>query len=75
MTLDNSISAGQVPPSKKTYRVVYAHSHPFLFNEDVVVMVETPDLQNLLLRLADMTLHSLADGHGQYVHLQEVHIQ
>lgn len=65
----SEIDAGQVAPSQIRYLVKYAHAHKTLKVGDVVVMTETPTMENLLLREADMTLHRLQDGSDQYVHL------
>ena len=66
-----TLDAGSVEVSDRRYVVTWPHEHNTLKAGDVVVMVVTPQARNLLLRLADMTLHSLEDGYDQYVHLDE----
>jgi len=65
------LDAGSIPASDRRYVVTWPHDHKTLKAGDVVVMTETPQVHNLLLRLADMTLHGLTDEHDQYVHLDE----
>jgi hypothetical protein len=67
--LGSVVDAGDVVPSSARYVVTYAHRHKTLVVGDVVVMTETPSMDNLLLREADMTLHKLLDSSQQYVHL------
>lgn len=63
------IDAGCIAPSCKRYEVILPHKHMTLEAGDIVIMTETPDLDNLLLREKDMTLHRLSDQDGQYVHI------
>ena len=70
-SLTDGLDAGSIAPSMKRYRITYLHDHKTLKTGDVVVMTESPQFHNLLLREPDMTLHSLQDGHGQYVHMIE----
>lgn len=65
-------TAGKVVASPKQYKVSCVHDHKSLEMGDVVVMVETPRLEMFLLRVSDMTLHSLEDSNDQYVHLVEM---
>jgi hypothetical protein len=65
------LDAGSIAPSMKRYRITWAHDHKTLCVGDVVVMTETPRLENMLLREPDMTLHKLQDDHDQYVHMVE----
>ena len=67
-----SYSAGEVAPSKLRYRVVEAHDHKTLQVGDIVVMLETPKFDNVLLRKVDMTLHVLTDANDQYVRLSPI---
>lgn len=71
-TESKSIDAGHVAPSSKRYRITFPHDHKKLKAGDIVIMTETPDFANLLLREQDMTLHRLADDSDQYVHLEEI---
>ncbi len=71
MTPEPHMDAGSVAPSTKRYSVTNPHDHRTLKAGDSVVMVEAPNLDNLLLREPDMTLHRLQDKHDQYVHLIE----
>lgn len=66
------LDAGSVAPSCKRYVVTWPHGHKHLKGGDVVVMVETPRLDNCLLRESDMTLHHLQGQSDQYIHLAEV---
>jgi hypothetical protein len=63
------IDAGCIAPSCKRYEVILPHDHLTLSVGDIVIMTETPDLDNLLLREKDMTLHRLMDNGGQYIHI------
>lgn len=67
-------SAGSIEPSPKRWRVVETHDHKTLRLGDVVIMAEIPlpDLSNILIREADMTLHWLRGDYEQYVHLEEI---
>ena len=65
------IDAGSVAPSMKRYRIICPHNHKTPRAGDVVVMTETPRLENMLLREPDMTLHVLQDDSDQYVHMVE----
>lgn len=65
------LDAGQIPASMKRYVVTWTHNHKTLKTGDVVVMTEDREFRNWLLREPDMTLHSLQDESGQYVHLGE----
>ena len=65
------LDAGSVAPSMKRYRIIWPHNHKTLRAGDVVVMTETPRLENMLLREPDMTLHVLQDDSDQYVHMVE----
>ena len=65
------LDAGGIAPSMTRYRVTWPHEHKTLRAGDVVVMTETPSLENMLLREPDMTLHRLQDDGGQYVHMVE----
>ncbi len=67
-----NLDAGNVPPSLRRYRITIPHDHETLRTGDVVVMTETPSLDNLLLRESDMTLHNLRDKSDQYVHMEVV---
>lgn len=69
-TTGPDISAGNVSPSTRRYEVTYPHDHKTLKIGDVVVMAETPKLENVLIRLTDMTLHRICDDSEQYVHLR-----
>ncbi len=64
--------ASQVAPSTARYVVTYTHGHRTLSKGDVVIMVETPNTRNLLLRERDMTLHSQIGELDQYVHLEKI---
>jgi hypothetical protein len=64
------LHAGDVPPSQKVYVVTYTHGHESLVLNDRVVMTETPEGNNVLLRTRDMTLHRLYGKGDQYVHLK-----
>ncbi len=68
--MNNEQSAASIAASTKRYVVTFVHEADLQVG-DTVVMVETPQFDNLLLRLSDMTLHDLADFNGQYVHLRE----
>lgn len=75
-TSDNDpcgLSAGSVAASSRRYVVICTHRHLGLKIGDIVVMLETPRprFDNYLLRVSDMTLHSLEDESDQYVHLTE----
>jgi hypothetical protein len=65
------LDAGSIGPSVRRYRVTWSHGHSTLNPGDIVVMVESPEMRNWLLREPDMTLHSLMDKHDQYVHLED----
>ncbi len=66
----NSFLSGCVEPSTQCYVVTEAHRHNSIKEGDEVVVIVTPDsARNYLLRLSDMTLHSLQDSNDQYVHL------
>lgn len=65
------LDAGSVAPSTKRYRINWPHNHKTLRAGDVVVMTQTPRLENMLLRESDMTLHVLQDDSDQYVHMVE----
>ena len=67
-----TLDAGSVPPSRKRYVITWPHDHATLAAGDIVVLVETPLQQNLLVRISDMTLHCLKDSQEQYVHLIEL---
>lgn len=67
-----TLSAGSVEPSHKRYRVTGPPEHKTLNAGDVVVMTQTPTLQNMLVRESDLTLHHLTDEYDQNVHLVEV---
>jgi hypothetical protein len=62
--------AGELAPSKKRYVIEDAHDHPTLKDGQVVVLVEGPKLENMLIRVSDMTAHHLWDRCQQYVHLR-----
>lgn len=61
------IDAGGVEPGTSEYVVAWAGNHTTLRVNDLVVMVETPDYENMLLRKSDLTLHSIVDERNQYV--------
>jgi hypothetical protein len=65
------VDAGSIGPGETLYRVTYTHGHKTLKVGDLVRMVEDPRYRNLLLR-TDWTMHTLADEHDQYVHLQRI---
>lgn len=65
------VDAGMVPPSMTRWIITHPHAHKTLQRGDVVVMTETPTLENVLLREPDMSLHALQDEHGQYVHMRK----
>lgn len=69
LSLTDGLDAGSVAASAKRYRITYLHDHKTLRIGDVVVMTESPQLDNLLLRVPDMTLHRLRDDNEQYVHM------
>jgi hypothetical protein len=61
--------AGNVPPSPKKFIVTGIHDHKTLKLGDVVLVVKAPNMENLLFRFSDCTLHDTQDKHDQYVHL------
>lgn len=66
------ISSGSIEPSTKRYFVTHPHKHASLLFGDVVVMVETPNMENVFLKVSDLTLHKLTDSMDQYVHVAEL---
>lgn len=61
--------AGSVAPGDQRYIVTYLHDHKTLRKGDVVVMREFRS-ENVLVRVADGSVHALADDIAQYVHLR-----
>jgi hypothetical protein len=54
------MSAGAVKPDGVTrYVVAFCHSHRTLSVGDVVLMTETPTLENVFVRVRDHSVHSL----------------
>lgn len=66
------LCANNVAPSKIQYAVTFTHGHKNLCVGDVVMLVETPKFNNVLLRLSDNTLHDLQGQSEQYVHLKPI---
>lgn len=66
------LHAGNAWPGKELYIVTESHDHQQLTEGNIVAVVDDPKQNSWLLRISDMTLHSLTGKSDQYVHLKKV---
>ena len=66
----SALNAGSVAAGPDRYTVTHTHDHKTLKTGDVVVMGETPRMENVLIRVEDMTVHGICGDADQYVHLE-----
>lgn len=66
------LDASDIEPGPRRYRVTNPHGHPALKSGHTVMLVIGPNSDYWLMRTDIMTLHEIADGEGQYVHLVEI---
>jgi hypothetical protein len=57
-------SAAHIAPSEIVYEVVRCEGHKTLVEGDLVIMRETPNLDNVFLRTSDLTIHAIATECG-----------
>jgi hypothetical protein len=68
------LSAGAVPPGPAHLTVTHTHEHKSLRIGDVVIMRETPRMDNVVIRISDMTIHDIIGQGGQYIHLLPIEV-
>jgi len=62
------ISEGDITPNTgQIFEVMFVADHKTLKVHDRVVMAESPEIDNVFIRIRDLTLHALQSSHGYVI--------